>query len=161
MNQTRNQFTHNSLLSLVRENLSLHHQDKPKKYDIPTVDCLMSGLAMFSLKYPSLLQFEKHRKSEETTLCHNMRNLYGVPRVPCDTQMRERLDGQKLTGIRAANKAILGRLQRGKVLEDWKFLDHYLVPLDGTGFFSSSSIHCDGAVKLLYSERLAGRLSLL
>jgi hypothetical protein len=143
MNQTRNQFTHSSLLSLVRESLSLHHQDKPKKYDIPTADCLMSGLAMFSLKYASLLQFEKHRKSEETTLCHNMHNLYEVPRVPCDTQMRERLDGQKLTGIRASNKAIIGRLQRGKVLEEWKFLDHYLVPLDGTGFFSSSSIHCD------------------
>ncbi len=142
MNQTRNQFTQSSLLTLVREELKRHHQDKPKKYDIPTVDCMTSALAMFSLKYSSLLQFDKDRKSEETTLSHNMRTLYGVPRTPCDTQMRERLDGQELTGIRSAVKAVIGRLQRGKVLEDWKFLDHYLVPLDGTGFFSSNTVHC-------------------
>ncbi len=143
MNQTRNQFTQSSLLTLVREELKRHYQDKPKKYEIPTVDCMASALAMFSLKYPSLLQFDKDRKSEETTLSHNMRTLYGVPRTPCDTQMRERLDGQELAGIRATNKAIIGRLQRGKVLEDWKFLDHYLVPLDGTGFFSSNTVHCN------------------
>ncbi len=58
--------------------------------------------------------------------------------------MRERLDGLDLTGIRAANKPIIGHLQCGKVLENWKFLDQsYLVPLDGTGFFSSPTIHCD------------------
>ncbi len=152
MNQTRNQFKHSSLLTLVREDLKRHHQDNPKQYDIPTVDYMASALAMFSLKYPSLLQFEKARKSEETTLDHNLRTLYGVPRAPCDTQMRERLDGHELTGIRSASKAIIGRLQRGKVLEDWKFLDHYLVPLDGTGFFSSHTVHCSSCCEKLHKD---------
>ncbi len=52
MHQTREQFTHNSLLSLSRKELSQHHKDKPKQYDIPTVDCMASALALFSLKYP-------------------------------------------------------------------------------------------------------------
>lgn len=98
---------------------------------------------MFSLKYHYLLQFEKDRVSEKT-LRYNLHTLFGVPRTPCDIQMREPLDGLGLTGIRAANRAIIGRLQRGKILENWKFLNQsYLVPLDGTGFFSSPTIHCD------------------
>lgn len=144
MHTTRESFTHSSLLSLVRKELGQHYQDKSKKYDIPTVDCLASALAMFSLKYPSLLQFDKDRTKEESALHHNLRTLYGVNKAPCDTQMRERLDGLGVQGIRAANKALMARLQRGKVLEQWKVLSqYYLIPLDGTGFFSSSSIHCD------------------
>ena len=121
MNKTREQFTNDSLFSLIRKALSQDHQDKPKQYEIPTVDCMVSALALFSLKYPSLLQFEKERQSEEAILRHNLRTLYGVNKAPCDTQMRDRLDGLGLTGIRSANKAIIGRLQRGKVLDQWKF----------------------------------------
>lgn len=86
MHRTREPFTHESLLSLVRKELSQHYQDKPKRYDILTVDCLASALAMFSLKYPSLLQFDKDRTREESALHHNLRTLYGVKKAPCDTQ---------------------------------------------------------------------------
>ncbi len=144
MNKTREHFTNDSLFSLIRGALNHHHQDKPKQYEISTVDCMVSALALFSLKYPSLLQFEKDRQSEEAILRHNLRTLYSVNKAPCDTQMRDRLDGLGLTGIRSANKAIIGRLQRGKVLENWKYLDqYYLLGLDGTGFFSSPTIHCN------------------
>ncbi len=54
-------------------------------------DCLMSGLAIFSLKYPSLLQFDQGRM-EDKALKHNLRTLYGIQQIPCDTQIRERLD---------------------------------------------------------------------
>ena len=67
---------------------------KPKRNRTPIIcleDCLMSGLAVFSLKYPSLLQFEDD-KSENSLLQHNLKMLFGVNQAPCDTQMRERLD---------------------------------------------------------------------
>jgi len=80
-------------------------------------------------------QFENDRVSEKF-LCHNLCTLYGIHRVPSNMQMRERLDGLDLARICAATKAIIERLQRGKVLESWKFLDQsYLAPLDGTCFF--------------------------
>lgn len=152
MHTTRPPFTNSSLFSLIREAFSQHHPNKPRQYDIPTVDCMMSAFALFSLKYPSLLQFENDRTAEKP-LRHNLRTLYGVPRAPCDTQMRERLDGLDLTGIRSANKAIVGRLQRGKVLEEWKFLDpYYLISLDGTGFFSSHTIHCASCCEKRYKD---------
>jgi len=40
-------------------------------------DCVMSGLAVFGFKMPSLLQFEKDKDSEPW-LRRNLRTLYGV-----------------------------------------------------------------------------------
>ena len=102
----------------------------------------MSSLAMFMLKYPSLLQFDQEISSK--ALRHNLRNLYDVNIAPCDTTMRERLDGLSLHSIRSACRAILYRMQRGKVLERWRFLERYsLISLDGTQFFASNKVHCN------------------
>ena len=55
------------------------------------VDCLMLALAMFGLKSPSLLQFDREVRLDGRVR-GNLRRLYQVDRVPCDTQMRTRLD---------------------------------------------------------------------
>ena len=47
------------------------------------LDCLMSGIALFGLKYPSLLQFNKEAQS----LSHNLKRLYRIDRVPSDTSI--------------------------------------------------------------------------
>ena len=47
-------------------------------------DCLMAGLAIFGLKYPSLLKFEKERKENEP-LIGNLERLYNIESTPCDT----------------------------------------------------------------------------
>ena len=110
--------------------------------DIPLVDHLMSGLALFGLKYPSLLQFDSDSRNETTQA--NLRALYGVERVPSDTYFRECLDGVDPYELRPLYKALLGALQRAKGLEGFAFLDgHYLLSLDGTGYFSSKKIHCE------------------
>ena len=97
----------------------------------------MSAFAMFSLKSPSLLAFDKERAEG------NLRTIYGIERVPCDTQMRERLDPVSPEALRPLFQSIFRQLQRGKALEPMAFLDgHYLVALDGTGYFSSKQIHC-------------------
>jgi len=101
----------------------------------------MSGLAVFSLKFPSLLQFDKAMNEE--ILRYNLKSLYGVQKAPCDTQIRERLDLVAPEEIRGALKKTFTSLQRGKALEKYQFiLGHYLLLVDGTGFFSSKTIHC-------------------
>jgi hypothetical protein len=50
----------------------------------------MSGFAVFSLKYPSLLQFAQDRNDE--LVQDNLKSLYGIARAPSDTYLRERLD---------------------------------------------------------------------
>ena len=52
----------------------------------------MSAFAMFSLKYSSLLKFDIDSRGGDQTLVHNLKNIYGIQRVPSDTTMRERLD---------------------------------------------------------------------
>ena len=60
------------------------------KVNISLTDHLMSGLAVFGLKFPSLLQYDRERQDLATEL--NLKNLYHVKTPPCDTYLRERLD---------------------------------------------------------------------
>ncbi len=64
--------------------------DTKRTRKFPLSDVMMSALAMFGLKYPSLLQFE--RSQSEEAVRHNLKHLYGVAQAPSDTYMRERLD---------------------------------------------------------------------
>ena len=142
MYRTRLQFTPESMFGKVRDVFKEHAKDKQGQYGISTADCLMSAFAMFSLKYPSLLQFDQARKHK--VIRHNLKTLYGVKTPPCDTYMRERLDGQPLWIVRNAIKSTFAVLQRSKSLEAWKFLnEYYLINLDGTGFFSSNTVNCE------------------
>lgn len=111
--------------------------------EITLCDCLMSGLAVFSLKYPSLLQFD-HDSKQGGCIEHNLKTLYRVNQAPSDTYMRERLDDIDPAYLRPAFKKLFAQLQRGKELEEYSFIDgYYLMSGDGTGFFSSKTTHCD------------------
>ena len=84
-------------------------------------DALMSAFAMFSLKSPSLLAFDKVRAED------NLQSIYGIGRVPCDTSMREILDPVAPEHMRPAFKMVFRHLQRGKALEEMVFVEgHYL-----------------------------------
>jgi hypothetical protein len=110
-----------------------------KNMSISFADILMSGLAVFSLKFPSLLKYDQNRSA----VADNLKNLYHVNEAPSDTYLRERLDELSPDFIRPAFKKMFATLQRGKCLEEFEFLDgHYLMSLDGTGEFSSNKICC-------------------
>lgn len=51
-------------------------------------DCLLGGLAMFSLKDSSLLSYVKQYKERES----NLQNIYGIKACPSDGAMRTILD---------------------------------------------------------------------
>jgi hypothetical protein len=126
--------------------------------EIPLGDALMSAFAMFSLKSPSLLAFDKERTEG------NLQRVYGIGRVPCDTSMREILDPVEPEHLRPAFKVGFRHLQRGKALEQMVFVQgHYLLALDGTGYFSSNEIHCDSCLEkhhrngtVTYSHQMLG-----
>ena len=103
-------------------------------------DCLMTGLAVFSLKMTSMLSFDqKIRLDESSVPAQNFRSLFGVDRIPSDTRVRERLDDVDPRSIRPAFKNIFASMQRGKVLENW----NYLIAIDGTGIRSSHKVKCE------------------
>ena len=103
---------------------------------ISMADCLMSGLALFSLKYPSLLKFDNDRADD--IIQHNLRSLYGIRNVPCDTYLRERLDQMPPRLLRKTFTTLFAQVLRGNELTPFQFMDdHYLLSVDGTGYFSS------------------------
>ena len=94
--------------------------------EITLGDALMSAFAMFSLKSPSLLAFDKVRAED------NLQSIYGIGRVPCDTAMREILDPVDPEHLRPAFAGVVRHLQRGKALAEMIFVEgHYLLALDG------------------------------
>jgi hypothetical protein len=116
-----------------------HRKGNP---EITLGDALMSAFAMFSLKSPSLLAFDKVRAED------NLQSIYGIERVPCDTSMREILDPVEPEHLSPAFKTVFRHLQRGKALAEMVFVEgHYLLALDGTGYFSSQEIHCDSCLE--------------
>ena len=71
-------------------------------------DTLMAGLALFSLKDPSLLAF-MHRAVD-----HNLRRVFGLQAVPSDTQMRTILDDVDPDRLRPAFRDVFRQLQRAR-----------------------------------------------
>src|SRR2546428_2894191 len=131
-----------ALFRLVRSGLANIADYRYGDAESSLTDALMSAFAMFSLKAPSLLAFDKQRAEG------NLKTIYGIERAPCDTRMRERLDPVSPESLRPSFKLVFRQLQRGKALEPMVFLDgHYLVALDGTGYFSSNTIHCDSCLR--------------
>jgi hypothetical protein len=133
----RKHLSADGLVALVRARFARLCDPRAGKPAISLADVLMSAFAMFALKDPSLLAFDQRRND------HNLRTLYGIERVPSDTQMRAIVDQVPPEDVRPAFQDVFRQLQRGKALESYVYLEGcYLLALDGTGHFSSQKIHC-------------------
>ncbi len=108
---------------------------------ISLTDCLMSALAMFTLKSPSLLAFDEGRV--EPIVQQNIQTLFEVQNVPSDTYMREILDEVDPRDLRDSYLSIFHQAQRGKILERYEFLGGYLCLVDGSEIFNSEKVHCE------------------
>jgi hypothetical protein len=133
-----------ALLGAAFRRISDHRRDG---CPIPLADALMSAFAMFALKDPSLLAFEERRNDA------NLRNLFRIQHLPCDTQMREILDPLNPESLRPAFGDVFRELQRGQALKKLRFYQGcYLLLSDGTGYFSSQQIHCDSCLEKVSSR---------
>ena len=131
--EARKDLSADALFGSLRSRFASLPDLRSGEVEIPLADALMSAFAMFSLKDPSLLAFDHRRHNPKD----NFRTIYGINRVPCDSQMRDILD---LSIPEPAGPVPRGlpRLQRGQVLKRFVYLDgHYLLSLDGTTYFSS------------------------
>ena len=122
-------------------------EDPVKARRTPLADNLMAALAMFMFKYPSMLRFDGAVRGGEgerdEVLIRNLKGLYGLRHVPCDTSMRERLDGVDPKALRPAFKRVFSALQRGNGLRGMESIDgHHLISIDGTEYHSSRSVRC-------------------
>src|SRR5277367_6165572 len=95
--QQRRHLHFDALIPLVRQGF----EKLPEQRRCPTfplADTLMAGLALFSLKDPSLLAFCGR------ALDHNLHRVFGLKAIPSDSQMRAILDEVNPTQLRPAFK---------------------------------------------------------
>ena len=142
--QPRKELSMQGLLEIVRGAFDTVPDDrKAGSVKFTMSDTLSSALAMFSLKYESLLQFDTEMRADEPVVRHNLKTLFGVDSVPCDSQMREIIDPVNPAALRPAFRALHSTVQRGNVLKKFSWSDDkYLLSIDGTGLFASSNISC-------------------
>ena len=108
-------------------------------------DVLMSGFAMFFFQHPSLLQFQQSMEAHSGQ--SNLQRLFGVSRVPSDTQMRALLDTPEAAEpLRRVLPQVFERMQRTgwttRFVTRVNGVNYYTVVLDGSQYFSSETIQC-------------------
>lgn len=130
-----------ALYDSLKHNFNKLKDEYPCRGEIQISDILMSGVAMFSLKSPSLLQFDQSKSDK--IVSNNLKTLYKVDHPPSDSYMRTRLDEVSPDKLLSSFKEIFSAVQRGKKLDRYKFFDkYYLLSIDGTGHYSSSKVKC-------------------
>jgi hypothetical protein len=123
--------------------------DERSDYKYALHDTLMSGLAMMFFQHPSLLSFQ--RAMEKKRQRSNLETIFGVSRVPSDTQMREILDGTEIESLRRLLPELFERMRRSGWTVQFRteipmaggeIEKYYTMPLDGTDYFHSTKIQC-------------------
>jgi hypothetical protein len=115
------------------------------KVDYPLHDCLMSGFALMFFQDPSLLAFQQ--RMQDSIEQSNLTTVFDVSDIPKDSQMRDVLDLVPPLAIEPVFSDFFYKLQRGKQLVHYQFIDGmYLMPLDGSEYFSSEKIHCSSCL---------------
>ena len=155
----RKHLSADGLFRRIRDGMARIPDHRPMNVVIPLVDALMSGVALFALKDPSLLAFDQRRAAPE-----NLQRIFGIGEIPSDTQMRTILDGVAPESLRPVYKDVFNQLQRGKALEEMVFMDgYYLAAVDGTTYFSSSTVNCEFCLErkhkdgsITYSHQMLG-----
>jgi hypothetical protein len=141
----RKHLSADALFRLVRSGFTTIPDHRGGATAIALTDALMAAFAMFSLKSPSLLAFDNERAEG------NLETIYGIARVPCDTQMRELLEPVCPESLRPLFTGVFRQLQRGKALEAMVFFDDcYLLALDGTGYFASKTLPCASCLRQVH-----------
>ena len=112
---------------------------------------------MFFFQDKSLLEFQRQMENRYR-LC-NLTTVFGITKIPEDSQLRDVIDIHSYETIPAIFKDYFSRLQRGKYLNKFQILgNRYLVTLDGSEYFSSQKLECE---KCLTKEHKNGTITFL
>jgi hypothetical protein len=134
-----------SLIKTISKRLLQIEDFRKGEVDYTLHDCFMSAFAMMFFQDPSLLQFQ--RRMQKSINRNNLKTVFNVSAIPKDTQLRDNLDESSTAELEKIFSDFFAHLQRGKHLETYQFIDgYYLMPTDGSEYFSSKKICCPGCL---------------
>jgi len=113
-----------------------------KKCDYSQHDALMSAFACMYFQDPSLSEFQRHLQEQQHL--NNLLTLFGVNKIPKNSQLRAILDTIEPEIFIPIFKEFFNRLRRHKHLEEYAIFPNMLLcAIDGTQYHSSKEIHCE------------------
>jgi len=123
------------------ENLPDSRKGAPQtKYSVK--DAALSALSIFFMQCPSFLSYQ--RDMQEKKGANNAKSLFLIDQIPSDNWIRTLLDPVPPESIFPMFDYVFEALKQSGYLEKYKSINaNLLITLDGTGYFSSNTIHCN------------------
>lgn len=141
------------LLSSIQnalEQVPEHRTGKNIQYTL--MEAGLSAFAVFYMQSPSFLEHQRDMQRQRGQ--NNAEGLFGVERIPSDSQIRNLLDPIDPAFLRSAYWAIYEQLEAKGHLKAYEGVaGTRLVSLDGSQYFSSKKIHCDQCKKVVKDEQ--------
>ena len=101
---------------------------------------------MMFFQDPSILAFQQ--RLQDNIQRNNLKTIFNITSIPKDTQLRDSIDPLPTEPLNKIFDDFLMHLQRGKYLFEYQFYKGmYLIPVDGSQYFSSGKIHCPKCLK--------------
>jgi hypothetical protein len=109
------------------------------RYRVP--DAALSAFGIFVTPSPSFLEYQRHL--HQTKGQNNASTMFGVETIPCHNQIRTRLDPLPPSALDRGYLAVFeGLAQHGWLANLRSPAAQRWLAMDGTQYFSSSTIHC-------------------
>ena len=128
-----------SLLSWLKGEFSKTKDVRGSNVSISLSDSLMSGLALYPLKGPTLLFFNNNRSSR----AENLKTMYKIEKAPSDSALRVILDEVPPAFFRPVFRGSVRLLRKAGI---WKMYGYYqghmICSIDGAHHYSSEKVHC-------------------
>jgi len=141
------------LLASVRqavERMPEHRSGQNIQYTL--TEAGMSAFAVFYMQSPSFLAHQRDMQRQRGQ--HNVQSLFGVERIPSDSQLRNLLDPLDPAGLRAPFWAIYAQLEAAGHIEAYTGVGGTrLISLDGSQYFSSPKVNCPNCRVTLRDEQ--------
>lgn len=121
-----------------------HRTGQNKQYLL--VDAAKGAFAVFFTQSPSFLAYQQQMK--QTKGRSNAESLFQMSQIPGDNQIRALLDPISPRHLFGVFEAVYQQLKQTDILTNFRVFDQQLlVSLDGTGYFSSKTIHCQNCLQ--------------
>ena len=137
--QLREETTYDALVNELRNDFNNIPDHRAPNVVHKLSDILMSGYAIFALKYPSLLSFEEQTEVQRS----NLKQMFGIDKICSDAQMRRVLDEVDPEMLQALFAKRFDLIKQTGILGEYRFMKKYfLASSDGVHYFESKKVKC-------------------
>ncbi len=130
------------LMKILRAELEqLPEQRKGENIQYEVADAALSAFAVFFTQSASFLAYQRKMKGEKGR--SNAESMFGIKKIPSDSQIRRILDGIDARELEGIFYEILDRVEQEKILESYRgYEGRLLIAIDGTDYHASRKIAC-------------------